>query len=110
MSWEISDHNNWKYNEIPYGAMTLESGTSTQNLTGGWRVQRPMWDTDKCVNCLQCWINCPDDSIRIEDKKVVGIDYDHCKGCGVCVTSCKFDALKLVNEKEACKLDQKEGE
>lgn len=110
MSWEISDHNEWKWDEIPYGAMTLEAGTSEQNLTGGWRVQRPVWDADKCINCMQCWINCPDNSIVVKDQKMVGIDYDHCKGCGICVTSCRPGALTMMNEKQACELEKKEEE
>lgn len=108
MSWDISDNESWKYDEIPLGAMTLESATSVETHTGSWRTRRPIWDAEKCKNCLLCWINCPDSSILVENREMVGIDYDHCKGCGVCCVACKFDALHLQNEAEA-RLQEEEG-
>lgn len=111
MTWDISGEKNWKWDEIPLGAMTLEAGTSAQNYTGGWRVKRPVWNPDKCVNCLQCWVNCPDSCILTQEQKMSGVDYDHCKGCGVCVTSCKFDALHLADEKaDSDALTEEDGE
>jgi pyruvate ferredoxin oxidoreductase delta subunit len=109
MSWDISNVDKWTYDEIPLGAMTLESATAVHNMTGDWRVQRPIWDTEKCKNCLMCWISCPDSCILTGDQKMTGIDYDHCKGCGVCVNVCPFDALHLISEKDARELDAKEG-
>jgi pyruvate ferredoxin oxidoreductase delta subunit len=109
MSWDISNVDEWTYDQIPLGAMTLESGTAVHKMTGDWRVKRPVWDQDKCKNCLMCWIYCPDSCILTEDRTMCGIDYDHCKGCGVCVASCPFDALHLINEKDAREMDAKEG-
>ncbi len=108
MSWDFSNHQNWTWDEIPLGAMTLESGTSVKNHTGGWRVKRPIWDAEKCINCHQCWIFCPDTSIISTDQTITGIDYDHCKGCGICVQVCPVKCIELVDEKSV--VDQTGGE
>ena len=92
--------------ELPAGGL-LEAGTAEQFKTGPWRSQRPVWNKDKCINCLTCWIYCPDAAIKIApDEKnnmvIVGIDYDHCKGCGICSRECppKISAIKMEEEKK----------
>lgn len=63
----------------------------------GWRTFRPIIDKEKCVNCLRCYLVCPDGVIyKSEDK--VDIDYDFCKGCGVCEYECKLKAITMVKE------------
>ncbi len=101
MKWDITDEQNWKYDQIPLGVVALEAGNSQYYNTGGWRTDRPIWDPEKCTHCLMCWVNCPDSSIYVEDGQMTGIDLDHCKGCGVCVVACRFDALELMNEEDA---------
>jgi len=88
----------WK--EIPSGGLILEAGNAEKYKTGGWRTYRPVWDEKKCINCLICWVNCPDSAILVKDGKVTGIDYDHCKGCGICARECpsKIQAIKMVKE------------
>ena len=71
--------------ELPAGGI-LEAGTAQNFKTGSWRSLRPVWNKDKCIHCLTCWIFCPDSAIKIapDPKKttvVTGIDYDFCKGC-----------------------------
>lgn len=91
----------WK--EIPRGAVIPEPGNAHHYQTGDWRSFRPIWLKDRCIQCLRCWIMCPDSAIITEDGKVVGIDYSHCKGCGICANECpaKVDAIKMVKEDEA---------
>ncbi len=101
MSWDVSNFENWTPQEIPAGFVALEGGKSAEYLTGGWRSMRPLWDADACTSCMLCWIACPDSSILVKDREMVGIDYDHCKGCGVCVKECRFGALEYVTEAEA---------
>lgn len=109
MSWDIEGFDKWTYDEIPLGAMTLEGGTGTKHLTGDWRVKRPVWDSEKCINCLQCWMFCPDNSCMAKDEKMVGVDYEHCKGCGVCAQVCPVNALTMHTEKDIrAKGDEKE--
>jgi 2-oxoisovalerate ferredoxin oxidoreductase delta subunit len=45
---------------------------------------------------------CPDSAIKIENDKVVGIDYDYCKGCGICAQECpkKVQAIVMVKEEK----------
>jgi pyruvate ferredoxin oxidoreductase delta subunit len=100
-TWDVSDFDSWTYDRFPLGAVCLEPGNSVKYSTGGWRSNRPIWDQDKCSNCMLCWVHCPDSSILVEDEKMIGIDYDHCKGCGVCAKECRFDALEMVLEIDA---------
>ncbi len=99
--WDVSNFDNWKSNEFPPGAVALEAGNSADYITGGWRTFRPIWDQEKCVSCLFCWVHCPDSSIIVKDEEMIGIDYDHCKGCGICVNECPKGALEMKNEVEA---------
>ncbi len=101
MSWDISGYEKWTWDEIPLGAMTLEGGTGVEHKTGDWRVKRPVWDKEKCKNCLFCWVYCPDNCCEAKDETMVGIDYEHCKGCGVCAQVCPFDAIHMMGEKDA---------
>ncbi|MCR4392616.1 MAG: 4Fe-4S binding protein [Candidatus Acetothermia bacterium] len=88
----------WK--ELPIGGVIPGGATPELNKTGGWRAERPIWDQEKCIQCLQCWLHCPDDAIRISGQKVTGVDYDYCKGCGVCAAVCPVDAIALEPERE----------
>ncbi len=61
-----------------------------------WRVLKPVYNTDICIDCQNCWVWCPDTSIISRDKQMLGIDYDHCKGCGVCVEVCPTNPKSLL--------------
>lgn len=69
---------------------------SRQLYVGDWRVQKPVWNADLCINCQNCWIYCPDTSIIARDKQMMGVDYDHCKGCGICVNVCPTNPKSLL--------------
>jgi len=90
-----------KWYELPEAGLVLEPGTAERYKTGTWRSRRPIWDGEKCISCLFCWIYCPDLSIMVEDGKINGIDLDYCKGCGICANVCpeKVKAIKMENEK-----------
>jgi pyruvate ferredoxin oxidoreductase delta subunit len=83
----------WK--ELPQGDI-LEAGTAANFKTGSWRSDRPVWNKEKCINCMFCWIACPDSSIVVKDGKMTGIDYDHCKGCGICAVECPVKPVKAI--------------
>ena len=87
-----------KYNEIPIGGKILEAGNADRYHTGGWRTFKPKNNGKKCIHCLQCWIFCPDSSIKVEDGKMIGWDYDHCKGCGICANICPVKCIDMEKE------------
>lgn len=71
----------------------------------GWRQVRPVIDPRACTGCLQCYLYCPDGTIRKTHapkgeglQAAVFVDLDFCKGCGICRTVCKFDAISMVAE------------
>lgn len=69
---------------------------SINAYVGDWRVVKPVWNNDLCIDCQNCWLYCPDTSIISRDKRMVGIDYDHCKGCGICVEVCPTNPKSLL--------------
>ena len=71
-----------------------------------WRVLKPVYNRDICIDCQNCWVWCPDTSIISRDKQMLGIDYDHCKGCGVCVEVCPTNPKSLLMFNEAKDIDE----
>ncbi len=88
--------------EIPIGTAIEDAGCSREYHTGSWRNFRPIHDKEKCVNCLTCWIYCPDGCVQVKDGKVVEFDLKYCKGCGICAEECpaKGKAITMVPEEK----------
>ena len=83
------------YKEIP---LTPVSGVpSTINLTGYWRVMKPVVDKSRCKKCTLCWKFCPDAAITLIDGIPV-IDLRYCKGCGICSVECPSKCIVMVKE------------
>jgi pyruvate ferredoxin oxidoreductase delta subunit len=61
-----------------------------------WRIEKPVYNKDYCIDCQFCWVYCPDVSIISRDKKMIGVDMDHCKGCGICVEVCPTNPKSLL--------------
>jgi len=91
------ERSGWK--SLPIGGVVLEAGSSLKYKTGDWRAFRPLVDREKCVNCLLCWIYCPDSAI-IRREKWVEVNYDYCKGCGICAHECPKEAIRMVEEEK----------
>ena len=89
----------WK--DLPIG-LVLEAGTCKDFETGDWRSEKPVWHKEKCINCLICWISCPDTAIYVQDGKRGEFNFDHCKGCGICEKECpvKGKAISMEAEKK----------
>jgi 2-oxoacid:acceptor oxidoreductase delta subunit (pyruvate/2-ketoisovalerate family) len=69
--------------------------------TGGWRTGlKPTADLSKCVNCLLCWLYCPDSAVKLDGTTFVGFDLRFCKGCEICAVTCPVDAIEMVPEEE----------
>jgi 2-oxoacid:acceptor oxidoreductase delta subunit (pyruvate/2-ketoisovalerate family) len=67
--------------------------------TSGWRTSgRPAADLELCVDCLLCWLYCPDSAVRLEGTSFAGFDLDVCKGCEICVEICPTHAIGMEAE------------
>jgi pyruvate ferredoxin oxidoreductase delta subunit len=88
---EVENIAGMKQEDRPYAKTNSFSAS-----VADWRVAKPIYNRDYCIDCQFCWIFCPDTSIVSRDKKMVGIDYDHCKGCGVCVEVCPTNPKSLL--------------
>lgn len=91
------------WREISRAGLIAAPGNAVRYETGDWRTLRPLFHPDRCIQCLLCWVYCPDAAIEVKDGLVVGVDYKHCKGCGICATECpdKAHALEMAREDEA---------
>ena len=54
--------------DVPTGGDAV-GGSAASYETGGWRKLQPILDRDKCIDCLICWIMCPDTAIVVEDGR-----------------------------------------
>jgi 2-oxoacid:acceptor oxidoreductase delta subunit (pyruvate/2-ketoisovalerate family) len=86
------------WNELaPAGA--IDPVTAPRPETGGWRTGlKPEVELSQCVNCLLCWIYCPDTAVELEGTTFVGFDLAHCKGCEICAEICPVNAIEMVPE------------
>jgi len=89
-----------KKQSLEPGAVVKNPGNSIENKTGGWRALKPIWNKDKCTQCMLCWMYCPDMSIPVKKGKRVDFDYDFCKGCGICAHVCPFHAIEMKKEEK----------
>lgn len=78
----------------------MDPGTARDYHTGSWRSKRPVVDKGKCINCLFCWMYCPDNSVLVEGGEMKGFRLTHCKGCGICAQQCPKKCIAMVEEGE----------
>ena len=84
---------------MPIGGVITEAGSSLKYKTGSWRGFRPEVDYKKCISCMQCILNCPENCISYKDEKSkVKVNLDYCKGCGVCAKHCPVKAIAMERE------------
>jgi pyruvate ferredoxin oxidoreductase delta subunit len=86
------------YKDLVVGDRVIEPGCSEKFHTGDWRSMVPVLDREKCIDCLTCWVYCPDSSIMTEDGKMKGVKLSHCKGCGICAKVCPKDAITMKED------------
>ena len=86
------------WRELPL-AGRVSPANAPQLRTGGWRTGvKPEVELSACVNCLLCWLYCPDSAITLDDTTFTGFDYDSCKGCELCAEVCPTGAITMVAE------------
>ena len=84
--------------DLPVGGIVVRDD-APRGVTGGWRTAgRPVADMTGCVNCLLCWLYCPDSAVIVVDGVFEGFDYDVCKGCEICVEMCPPQAIAMEAE------------
>jgi 2-oxoacid:acceptor oxidoreductase delta subunit (pyruvate/2-ketoisovalerate family) len=94
----VSELSSWQ-ELTPGGAVC--ACEAVQPRTGGWRTGlRPEVDLSQCVNCLLCWLYCPDSAIRLDGTTFVGFDHDYCKGCELCAVVCPVEAIQMVPDED----------
>jgi len=86
----------WKDLEI--GSIVTEPGNASQYQTGGWRTQRPVLDTNRCIKCGLCAIFCPEGCRRQIAEGHFDANLFYCKGCGICARECWTQAITMVEE------------
>lgn len=99
--------------EMDVGART-PGGSSVEFNTGSWRALRPTIHLDKCINCMLCFLYCPDNALLIDktggkdgNPKIIGVDLKHCKGCSICSSVCPVKCITMIKETDALKDDLK---
>jgi pyruvate ferredoxin oxidoreductase delta subunit len=87
------------WQELPIGGVVV-ADEAQRVETGGWRTGlKPQVDFAKCVNCLLCWLYCPDSSCQVDYAgRFTGIDLVNCKGCELCASVCPVEAIEMVAE------------
>jgi 2-oxoacid:acceptor oxidoreductase delta subunit (pyruvate/2-ketoisovalerate family) len=84
------------WQQLAPGGVVIRDG-AVRPKTGGWRTGlEPAADLGRCVDCLLCWLYCPDSAILLEGKAFAGIDLDYCKGCELCAVVCPTGAIEMV--------------
>jgi len=83
-----------------FGGIISDPGSTLKYKTYVWRDGiKPVWDKEKCKNCMKCFINCPDNAIKVDKNgNMAGHKYDYCKGCGICAQVCPFNAITMRKE------------
>ncbi len=91
-----------KYQELALGGNIEKGGTAADFKTGDWKSSRPVYNPENCIQCLFCWVYCPDSAVILKDGKVAGFNLEHCKGCGICAHECpgkkKVKAIVMAEE------------
>jgi len=76
----------------------MSEATLTIPSTETENVVKPRVELTACVNCLLCWLYCPDAAVLVDGDVFTGFDYDLCKGCELCAEVCPTQAITMVAE------------
>jgi 2-oxoacid:acceptor oxidoreductase delta subunit (pyruvate/2-ketoisovalerate family) len=80
-------------------AGVVERDEALRPRTGTYRTGvKPEVELAECVDCLLCWLYCPDSAIVLENTHFAGFDLEICKGCEICSEVCPTGAIAMVAE------------
>jgi pyruvate ferredoxin oxidoreductase delta subunit len=82
------------------GAVITNTGSTIKTKTSGWRTFKPVLHIKKCIQCMLCWMNCPDIAIPQKNGKRLETNLDFCKGCGICSEVCPVRCIDMVKEQK----------
>ena len=86
------------WHELP-AAGVVTRDEALRPRTGNYRTGlRPEVELAKCVDCLLCWLYCPDSAITLDGTHFTGFDLEVCKGCEICGEVCPTGAIEMVAE------------
>jgi 2-oxoacid:acceptor oxidoreductase delta subunit (pyruvate/2-ketoisovalerate family) len=86
------------WRELPAGGAVVPA-EAPRTQTGGWRTGlKPEVELGACINCLLCWLYCPDSAVRLDGTTFTGFDLEYCKGCEICAEICPVDAIRMVED------------
>ena len=96
----------WK--DLAPGGIIPQAGNAECYSVAGWRIKYPVRDNEACIDCLFCWMYCPDNAILQEGGSVKGkpIDMVHCKGCGICAAVCPKECIAMLAEADRAEREQ----
>lgn len=96
------------YTNMPMGGVIVNPGNmAAKDLSASRQGFLPAFSREKCIDCAQCDLVCPDFCFVWEkgvDKRgrpamnLTGVNYQYCKGCLKCVEACPVDALQELRE------------
>ena len=69
---------------------------SSRTPAAGAPASGPRPTSTLCVDCLLCWLYCPDSAILLDGTRFAGFDLDYCKGCELCADVCPTSAIEMV--------------
>jgi pyruvate ferredoxin oxidoreductase gamma subunit len=86
------------WQELAPGGVVTEAGNARSYRSGDWRLERPVWDNDRCIKCGICMLFCPEGCVVQNEQGYFEADYYYCKGCGICARECWTQAITMVAE------------
>lgn len=101
-SRHMPENNKWGYKTAPIGGINPRLGSTViADLSPSRQGYIPIFIEERCINCGQCHLTCPDMVFQFakgiyKGKEMMvnqGLDYYHCKGCLRCVDICPVNAL-----------------
>jgi len=80
---------------LPVTPGSYEPGSLGQAGLRKGPAMKPAMQTEKCDQCLACWIFCPDSALTVT-AAAVALEARLCKGCGICAAECRNGAITMV--------------